>query len=111
MLKPGTNKWIGVDLDGTLAMYGEWQGYLHIGEPIPEMVKRVQEWLDAGIEVRIFTARLDGGGAHAAQIIKLWCKQHIGQMLEVTNVKTAGMIELWDDRAVRVERNTGKRVL
>jgi hypothetical protein len=35
---------IGVDLDGTLAKYGEWRGVEHIGEPIPPMVDRVKGW-------------------------------------------------------------------
>jgi len=39
--------------------------------------------------------------------IEEWCRQHIGQVLEVTNVKDFGMIELWDDRAIQVESNTG----
>jgi hypothetical protein len=34
--------WIGIDLDGTLAFRGEWQGHNHIGEPIPLMLKRVK---------------------------------------------------------------------
>ena len=34
--------------------------------------------------------------------------KHIGQELEVTCTKDFGMIELWDDRAIRVEKNTGK---
>ena len=34
--------WIGVDLDGTLAMYDQWAGAGHIGEPIPLMVERVK---------------------------------------------------------------------
>ena len=41
--------------------------------------------------------------------IKEWCLKHIGQKLEVTNVKDFGMIELWDDRAVQVIPNTGRR--
>lgn len=27
--------WIGVDLDGTLAIYDVWRGANHIGEPVP----------------------------------------------------------------------------
>ena len=42
------------------------------------------------------------------KIIKRWCKQHIGRELEVTNVKDFGMIELWDDRAIQVKKNTGR---
>lgn len=30
--------WIGVDLDGTLAVYDEWRGVSHIGAPVPAML-------------------------------------------------------------------------
>ena len=47
--------WIGVDLDGTLAQWGEWKGWNHINDPVPEMVKKVKEWLAKGITVKVFT--------------------------------------------------------
>lgn len=40
--------------------------------------------------------------------IEQWCLKHIGVVLEVTNVKDFGMVELWDDRCVRVLKNTGQ---
>lgn len=116
--------WIGVDLDGTLAKWGGYVSPDHIGEPVPLMVERVKRWLADGRQVKIFTARVDGGQAaillgdkHGEQFqdverikssIMAWCKKHIGQELEVTNVKDYGMVELYDDRAVRVEMNTGR---
>lgn len=108
--------WIAVDLDGTLAHYDGWKGVGHIGAPIPAMVERVKEWLEDGKTVKIFTARVHGHGAplvgggkeDAITPIKEWCQRHIGRSLEVTNVKDFGMIELWDDRAVQVEANTGR---
>lgn len=110
--------WIGVDLDGTLAHYDEWRGIDHIGEPIQPMVERVCGWLAQGIEVRIFTARMHGHGAptviegvHGVSDvltpIQEWCLEHIGIVLEVTNEKTFGMIQLWDDRCVQVVPNAG----
>jgi len=102
--------WIGVDLDGTLAEYGEWQGEDHIGEPIEPMVKRVRDWLDEGIEVKIFTARVaeDEEGT-VRELVEKWSEKHLGQKLQVTNKKDHEMLELWDDRAVQVIPNTGKR--
>lgn len=50
--------WIGVDLDGTLAMYDGFKGPEHIGDPVPKMLERVKKWLAEGREVRIFTARV-----------------------------------------------------
>lgn len=98
--------WIGVDLDGTLAHYEGWTGG-GIGKPIPAMVERVKAWLAGGTEVRIFTARVAHpiAGTHAA--IEAWCLEHIGEALPVTCQKDFSMIELWDDRAVRVVPNTG----
>lgn len=107
--------WIGVDLDGTLAHYDGWVGVHHIGEPIEPMLVRVKGWLAAGRTVKIFTARvaghgmpiIGGGVEDAITPIREWCVKHLGQELEVTNVKDFGMVELWDDRAVQVEMNTG----
>ena len=98
--------WIGVDLDGTLAHYDGWKGADNIGPPIPAMLDRVKKWLSEGREVRIFTAR----ASMHDQIpeVEQWCKQHIGVVLGVTNRKDFGMVELWDDRCVRVQANTGE---
>lgn len=117
-----TSGWIGVDLDGTLAYYDGWKGEDHIGEPIAPMVQRVKDWLEQGITVKIFTARVGVSGAfslesqrhadqefadHQVQIIQDWCEKHIGQRLEVTASKDFAMAQLWDDRCVQVEMNTG----
>ena len=96
------DQWIGVDLDGTLAHYEKYEGDEVVGEPIPAMVDRVKQWLDDGYEVRILTARKP----HPA--IRRWCNIHLGRVLAITNKKDSGMIALFDDRAVGVERNTGK---
>ena len=104
--------WIGVDLDGTLARYDGWVGVTYIGDPVPAMRDRVIRWLEQGVDVRIFTARVsrreqekDARGA-----IEAWCQEHIGQVLPITNVKDTKMVELWDDRAVQVIANTGEPV-
>ncbi len=108
MLEPG---WYGVDLDGTLAYYEPGQ-YPQIGAPIPLMIERVKGWLKEGKEVRIVTARVSGQDMDEiyaqVELIGAWCRVNIGQELEVTNEKDFDMIELWDDRAVAVERNTGR---
>lgn len=109
--------WIGVDLDGTLAEYHEWS--MRIGKPIPLMAERVKAWLAQGIEVRIVTARV--GRPEPGRVldtpekieeirktIENWCERHLGQRLKVTNEKDFGMLELWDDRAIQVESNTGR---
>ncbi len=103
--------WIAVDLDGTLAHYDHWRGIDHIGDPVPKMAERVRKWLANGEEVRIFTARCSGDDRRAAVYhIQIWCFQHFGKSLPVTNEKDFGMVEFWDDRAVQIIPNTGERV-
>lgn len=102
--------WIGVDLDGTLAECwpGELHDIHHIGKPIPLMVERVKKWLSQGMEVRIVTARAHGKDPLVIACIHEWLIENIGQVLQVTNEKDYDMLVLWDDRAIAVERNTGK---
>jgi hypothetical protein len=109
--------WIGVDLDGTLAEYGDWKGPVHIGLPVPAMAARVRRWLIEGRDVRIFTARVSDDGSLQGVLnagmsrvaIEDWCVEHLGQKVPITATKDFEMIELWDDRCVQVVPNTGKR--
>lgn len=104
--------WIGVDLDATLATYTGWVDESHIGDPIQPMVDRVKHWVENGIEVRIFTARVwNDPTGERRKAIQEWALEHIGYPLEVTNCKDYGMIELWDDRAIQVVPNTGEPVV
>lgn len=113
--------WIGVDLDGTLAKYTAWNGGA-IGEPVPLMLARVKRWVAQGVEVRIMTARVANSGmtnsigqtdgpdfvAQQTNLIQDWLEAHGLPRLKVTASKDFAMIELWDDRAVCVECNTGR---
>jgi len=101
--------WIGVDLDGTLAYYDEWRGIDHIGKPVPVMLERVNDWIEEGKTVKIFTARVSSPDFDLA-VIHAWLKENGLPALEVTNMKDHMMIECWDDRSVQVETNTGRRV-
>lgn len=105
--------WIGVDLDGTLAQYDEWRGAGHIGEPVPLMLARVKEWIEAGEDVRIVTARVspnNAGAEESAEAIGVWLQEHAGRQLPVVCNKDMYMVELWDDRAKQVVPNTGVAV-
>jgi hypothetical protein len=101
------NKWVGVDLDGTLAedMPGAPHDDFYIGPPISRMVERIKQWRAEGIEVRILTAR----AGHRRNIIYIekWCQEHLGEILPVTDKKDYDMAVLYDDRAIGIERNTG----
>lgn len=105
--------WIGVDLDGTLAEYRGWVDEFHIGEPVPAMADRVRQWIKEQRDVRIFTARacsLRSGRDRVISCIQDWTEKHFGKRLPVTSQKDYAMEELWDDRAVQVEKNTGRRM-
>jgi hydroxymethylpyrimidine pyrophosphatase-like HAD family hydrolase len=68
------SRWIGVDLDGTLAHYTGWRGAEHIGVPIPAMLERVQAWVAAGVTVKIFTAR--ASVPEYIPYIVIWLEKH-----------------------------------
>lgn len=105
--------WIGVDLDGTLAVYDGWRGVDHIGAPVPLMLRRVTDWLAAGRTVKIFTARVavpEPDRSAVVRVIHEWCERHGLPRLDITNVKDLAMEVLWDDRAVQVEPNTGRAI-
>lgn len=117
--------WVGVDLDGTLAKYtpGDWYT---IGDAIEPMVQHVASLLNEGMEVRIFTARVSTTNVRRYAVahqmerdqalreitseIEDWCMDTFGVTLPVTAEKDGWMIELYDDRAVQVEFNTGQLV-
>jgi len=111
------DRWIGVDFDGTLAYTIENRtSPYELGEPIPEMVNRVIDWIHKGFTVKILTARMNikSSTGHDRDINKMrslleqWCYTYIGKVLECTNAKDGWMEVLWDDRAVQVIPNTGK---
>ena len=105
-------EWIGCDLDGTLAVCDGFQGHEAIGAPVPEMVDRVMRWHEAGIKVKIMTARVSGADtaeiAQAKFYIKKWLEDNGLPPFEITCIKDCYMTELYDDRAVQVEFNTGR---
>lgn len=105
-------EWVGFDLDGTLAEYDGWKGIDHIGKPIPAMLVLAYVLHKFGRKIKILTARVaprDGdSGAKARKYIEEWCAKHLGFIPEVTHVKDASMVALFDDRACAVEQNTGK---
>lgn len=111
--------YIGVDLDGTLADHQfVWPD---IGRPVPAVVARVRALLAGGQQVRVVTARAQTKGCGNYQPTRppemdwdqvnriwAWCEEHLGQRIPVQFWKDYEMLELWDDRAVAVERDTGR---
>jgi len=97
--------WIAIDLDGTLAHYDPLHRVSIVGKPIKAMIKQVKQWLAAGIEVRIFTAR--ASDATLIPPIQQWLVENGLPPLEVTNRRDRDLIQVWDDRVVQIETNTG----
>ncbi|WP_406706992.1 hypothetical protein [Sodalis sp.] len=97
--------WIGVDLNGTLAEARTGQG-TRIGKPVVPMMQRIRRWLSEGRDVRIFTAR--AATADGVRAVQNWLRTQGLPALTVTNMKDSEMLQLWDDRAIRVVKNTGK---
>lgn len=108
---------IACDLDRTLAYYDGWRGPLHIGHPIPAMIRCIQEHLKKGEHVTIFSARIkddEKTGVTAEQIVKAigdWTEANVGVRLPATNIKLHTFDRFYDDIAIQVVPNTGKRVL
>ncbi len=112
MKKKDWPQWYGFDLDGTLAHSDGNHDLTEIGEPIPNMIQIIKEYINAGKTVKIFTARAEHREEtpEVITVIEDWCEKHIGLKLPITNVKDPGLRELWDDRAVSVQRNTGQNI-
>lgn len=108
------NGWIGVDLDGTLSLHEANLSVPDaIGPPVPAMVARVKLWLEQGWEVRVVTPRVSTNlpkafRDHQQRLICAWTEEVFGTFLFATSEKDFNMLELWDDRARRVEHNTGR---
>jgi len=102
---PVSRGWIAVDLDGTLAHYDPEHGVEIVGRPIEPIVYRIQRWLAMGIEVRIFTAR--ASRADLIPPLQDWLGEiGLGQ-LAITNRRDTDLLQIWDDRVVQLEMNTG----
>jgi hypothetical protein len=104
------SNWIGVDFDGTLVTHK----FPKIGDPVWPMIDRVKKWLAEGQTVKIFTAQVArdsdeyGTADERRKLIQNWCETVGLPRLEVTATKDFYMIRLYDDRAERVEKDTGK---
>lgn len=102
--------WVGVDLDGTLARYYDWEsGVKFIGDPVPEIEKIVRGLVANGVRIKIFTARVGKGNDIEVQtkLIHAWLREWDFPIFEITCAKDYEMITCIDDRCIAVETNTG----
>lgn len=117
--------WIGFDLDYTAAMGHNPYRSDVIGEPVHAMIELMLKLIAEGKRVKIFTARVCETGQRSPwsgevanweyvefqhNMIDAWCFKYLGLHLEVTCIKDFLCLEIYDDRAWRVEKNTGKIV-
>ena len=106
------DKWLAVDLDGTLAVYDGWKGEEHIGDLVLPIAEKIKQRVNDGWKVAIFTARVSGQAseaAHAERIIWGWLEDNkIAHFISgITAVKGKHFTEFWDDRAIAVAKNHG----
>ena len=102
------HEWVGFDLDGTLSRTdnpGHFDPPYPLGEPVPAMLGLAKALLEAGVRVKIFSAR----ACEPASIpgIQAWAERHGLGRLEVTNRKDYDLIRFYDDRAIQVVENAG----
>lgn len=103
-----------VDLDNTLAEGMVPHDPDKIGPPIRAMVTKVKGWIKKGDKVCIITARMCTT-VHSPlrlrrtrRMIQQYCLEHIGVSIPVTAEKHPAITDYWDDRAHRIEKDTGK---
>lgn len=106
------DKWLAVDLDGTLAVYNGWSGEDHIGDLVLPVAEKIKQRVNDGWKVAIFTARVSGQpaeAAHAEGIIWRWLEDNnIANFISgITANKHKHFREFWDDRAIAVVKNHG----
>jgi|HubBroStandDraft_2_1064218.scaffolds.fasta_scaffold92145_3 hypothetical protein len=108
------NDVIAIDFDGTLFETFKPYDPRKAGPPVMKMIKFVKGLLQKGKKVVIFTARVNSKEHTPAQIkythklIGGLCKKYLGQRLPITSEKHHLMSTIYDDRAIQVERNTGR---
>ena len=108
-----SRKTYAVDWDGTLVEYHSFKGAGVYGAPVPSMVHRVHTWLREGHEVIIYTSRVSEERdpervMQEAETIRFALHDMGLPFLQITANKYTRITEFWDDRGVRVMRNTGK---
>ena len=97
------SKWIGFDLDGTLAK-------ITVGNTIGKQIKELFFLLlkinhEGKYQVKIFTARAESKEKTA--LIKQWLRLHHLPDVEITNVKDGKCVLIIDNIAVRVFKDSG----
>lgn len=111
-------KWgtILLDIDGTVTDHNNTvsvhEDMSSLGYPVDRMVKEVRKLLNAGEDVRIFTARTSYTGPGRAKMIEAidnLCRELFGQTMPIQQSKDLWTKAIIDDVAVQIIPDTGKR--
>ena len=95
--------WVGFDFDGTISrnVIKEYtKPPYSLGEAVPEMIATAKSLLEAGITIKVFTAR--ARDPLSIPSIQDWTERHGLGRLEVTDRKDFDLIRFFDDRAIPV---------
>jgi len=94
--------WVGFDFDGVLSVPDPSRPWTleELGLPVKKMVDAARTLIEAGVRVKVFTAR----ACEPENIpgIRDWTEANGLGRLEVTNAKDYGLIRFYDDRAIQV---------
>lgn len=107
-------KTIAVDWDGVMVEYHGYEGPAVFGPSIQPMVDNVKSWLAEGHEVIVHTSRvslehnIDSVMKSSGAIRKRLQEMGLPATLKITANKYTRISEFWDDRAVEMEKNTGR---
>lgn len=95
---------IGIDLDGVLLRYRGWRGPRHFDPPVPGAVEWIEELLERGHRVTVFTSR-----TNLKQVQRKLVEMGFPR-LRVTNVKDPTFSVIIDDRAMYFEPSMFKEI-
>ena len=102
-----------IDFDGTLAKEVKPYDNKVAGPPIKSTINLVKKFMKDNEKIVIFTSRVCRTAhttleiRYARKLISAWCKQYLGRVFPITAEKHP-RFEYWDNKAHRVETNTGR---
>ena len=107
MARADKQRIIAVDLDGTLAVEGQWKGYEYIGEPIWPVIEAVRREKQKGTYVTIHTCRVATVDnkifVDSVNTLRQWLSEHEVPYDEIWLATGKPFAhEYWDDKSVPV---------
>jgi len=109
-------QYIYVDFDDTLCR-GPFKSIIQCGEPVEGMCAKIKKVLEHGkYGIKVFSARFDSTKSKtetnmAVKVVQAWLYKQFGlqaSQIQCTANKGMDCVEIWDNRAVGVEDETGR---